>query len=206
MRLTFAPGPVLLSAVALAACGGATPTAPDTSLTAAERLLVLQQIVTTAASGVVGSSLARRSEPVPLGNLSCAKACSGATCSVTCPIDESFACPAGGTATDRGRIAGVLDATMSGEAILEAAQGFAGCKPNAGLAIDGAPGTTATGTARFANGQLADQQTVRIRGSVRYATADKGGDCAVDLTVTFDRSLHGSAKGTACGEALSQSF
>ena len=122
------------------------------------------------------------------------------------PIDEQLACPSGGAATDRGRIAGVLDASLTGDATLDATQGFAGCKPNASLTIDGAPGTTAKGTARFVNGQLADTQTVRIAGSVRYASVDKSGTCNVDVTVTFSRALHGSASGTACGESLNETF
>jgi hypothetical protein len=208
MRLDTATAIALVAALALAACGGSSPSAPSSTagLSAVDRALVLQQIVTAAASGIVGGSLGKRSDSVPLGNLTCDKACSGASCTLTCPIDEQIACPSGGTATDRGRISGVLDASLTGDATLDAAQGFAGCKPNASLTIDGAPGTTASGTARFVNGQLADTQTVRIAGSVRYASTDKSGTCAVDVTVTFSRALHGSASGSACGESLQETF
>lgn len=208
MRLDTGSATALVTALALAACGGSPPSAPSVTagLSAVDRMLVLQQIVTAAASGFVGGSLGKRSDAVPLGNLQCDKACSGGSCTLTCPIDEQLACPSGGTATDRGRITGVLDAGLSGDAALEAAQGFSGCKPNASLTIDGAPGTTAAGTARFVNGQLADTQTVRIAGSVRYASADRTGTCSVDVTVTFSRALHGSAAGTACGEPLNETF
>ena len=111
---------------------------------------------------------------MPLGNLTCEKTCTGASCAVTCPIDEQLACPSGGSATDRGRSRASSTRSLTGDAALAAAQGFSGCKPNAGLTIDGAPATTATGTARFANGQLADEQTVRIAGAVRYAIDDRG--------------------------------
>ena len=208
MRLSFGKGIALLVTAALAACSGSSsPSGPSPTpgLSAVERVLVLQQVVTAAVSGFVGGSLGRR-DSTPLGNLSCEKTCSGGSCAVACPIDEQLACPAGGTATDRGRITGVLDASLSGEATLEAAQGYSGCRPNASLTIDGAPGTTATGSARFANGQLADQQTVRIAGTVRYTSGEKSGTCAVDLTVTFSRALHGSASGRACDEPVSESF
>jgi hypothetical protein len=196
-------------ALTLAACGGGTdsPSAPSPSLSATSRLAIAGQVVTTALGGVVTGSATRKSDAVPLGNLTCQKSCTGAVCAVTCPIDERFDCPAGGTATDRGQIAGTLDAQLSGEAALAATQTYSACRPNAGLTLDGAPSTTATGTARFANGQLADEQTVRIAGAVSYvSTTDGSGTCSVDVRVTFNRSLKGSASGTACGESVSVSF
>ena len=84
----------------------------------------------------------------------------------TCPIDERFDCPAGGSATDVGQIAGTLDGELSGDAALAATQRYSACKPNASLTIDGAPSTTATGNARFVKGQIADEQAVRIAGAV----------------------------------------
>jgi hypothetical protein len=209
MRLDIGKGIALLAAAAVSACGGSSATSPSSSgpsLSAFDRALVLEQIVTAAASGIVGGLIGKSDSSVPLGNLTCDKTCSGGSCALACPIDEQLACPSGGTATDRGRIAGVLDAALTGDATLEAAQGFAACKPNGSLTIDGAPGTTATGTVRFVDGQLADRQTVRIAGSVRYASADRSGTCAVDVTVTFSRTLHGSASGTACGQAVDESF
>ncbi len=126
---------------------------------------------------------------------------------MTCPIDERIDCPAGGTATDKGQIVGTLDADLSGEAALAAAQTYSACKPNAKLTITGAPSTNATGNARFVKGQLADEQTVRIAGAVSYgSTADGSGRCDVDLRVTFNRSRKGSATGTACGESVDVAF
>ena len=116
------------------------------------RLAIAQQIVTTALGGVVTGSAAKKADSVPLGNLTCQKTCTGASCAVTCPIDERFDCPAGGSATDKGQIAGTLDAELSGEAALAATQTYAACKPNAGLTIDGAPATTATGNAPVREG------------------------------------------------------
>jgi hypothetical protein len=148
-----------------------------------------------------------QSDGVPLGSLACQKTCAGASCSVTCPIDERFDCPAGGSATDKGQVAGSLDAELSGEAALSATQTYAACRPNATLTIAGAPSTTATGNARFVKGQLADQQTVRIAGAVTYvSTTDGSGRCDVDLRVTFDRALKGSASGTACGQPVDVGF
>ena len=142
-----------------------------------------------------------------LGKLTCQDACAGASCTVTCPIDERFDCPAGGRAADKGQIAGTLDAELSGEAALAATQTYSACKPNAGLTIDAAPSTSATGNARFAKGQLADQQTVRVAGSVSYvSTTDGSGHCSVDIRVTFDRSLKGSASGAACGQPVDVTF
>jgi hypothetical protein len=209
MRPTTRTGlvPLLGLGLALAACGGGSPSAPTPTLSAAGRLAIAGQVVTTALGAVVGGSTVKKSESVPLGGLTCEKTCAGGSCAVTCPIDERLDCPAGGTATDRGQIAGTLDAEMTGEAALAATQTYSACKPNASLTIDGAPSTTATGNARFVKGQLADQQTVRVAGAVRYAsTTDGSGQCAVDLRVTFDRALRGSATGTACGEAVDVAF
>ena len=208
MRATIRAGFVLSLGATLAACGGGnSPTEPSTSLSTLGRLAIAQQVVTTALGGVVAGSAVKKADSVPLGNLTCQKTCTGASCAVTCPIDETFSCPAGGSASDKGQIAGTLDGELSGEAALAATQTYAGCKPNAGLSIDGAPATSATGSARFVKGQLADQQTVRIAGAVSYvSTTDGSGQCAVDIRVTFDRSLKGSASGTACGQSVDVTF
>jgi len=190
-----------------AACGGGSPSAPSAALSAAGRLAIAQQIVTTALGGIVTGSAAKKSDTVPLGNLACQKACSGSSCAVTCPVDERFDCPAGGSAANRGQIAGTLDAELSGEAALDATQTYSACRPNATLTIDGAPSTTATGSARFAKGQLGDEQTVRVAGAVSYvSTTDGSGQCSVDVRVTFNRSLKGSASGSACGRTVDISF
>ena len=208
MRSTTGTGFVLILGCGLAACGGgSSPAAPSTSLSAIGRLAIAQQIVTTALGGVVTGSAAKKSDSVPLGNLTCQKTCTGASCAVTCPIDERFDCPAGGSATDKGQIAGTLDGELSGEAALAAAQTYSACKPNASLTIDGAPATTATGNARFVKGQIADDQTVRIAGAVSYvSTTDGSGRCDVDIRVTFNRALKGSANGTACGQSVDVAF
>jgi hypothetical protein len=208
MRNTARIGAALLAAMASATCGGPTTSSPSaaTGLSAVDRALVLQQVVTAAASAFAGGSVGQRDASLPLGNLTCDESCAGGSCTVTCPIDERISCPSGGTATDVGRITGVLDASLDGDATLEAAQGYSGCRPSASLTLDGAPGTTATGTVRFANGALADPQSVRVAGSVRYTSGDGSGTCSVDVTVTFSRSLHGSVSGAACGEPVSQPF
>jgi hypothetical protein len=198
---------VLILGVSLAACGGGSPSAPSPSLSGLDRLAIAQQVVTTALGGVVTGSAVKKSDGVPLGGLTCEKTCTGSSCAVTCPIDERFDCPAGGSATDKGQISGTLDADLSGEAALSAAQTYSACKPNGSLTIDGAPSTSATGNARFVKGQLTDQQTVRVAGTVTYvSTTDGSGQCSVDIRVTFDRSLKGSASGSACGQAVDVTF
>ena len=208
MRATLETGFVLILGATLVACGGgSSPSGPSTSLSAVGRLAIAQQIVTAALGGVVTGSAAKKADSVPLGNLTCQKTCTSASCAVTCPIDERFDCPAGGSATNRGQIAGTLDAELSGEAALAATQTYSACRPNATLTIDGAPSTTATGSARFAKGQLADEQTVRVAGAVSYvSTVEGSGQCAVDVRVTFNRSLKGSASGSACGRTVDVSF
>lgn len=208
MRPTPRSSLVLILGLTLAACGGGgSPTGPSPSLSGIDRLAIAQQVVTTALGGVGTGSATKNSDSVPLGNLTCQKTCTGASCAVTCPIDERFDCPAGGSAADRGQIAGTLDADLSGEAALSATQTYAACKPNANLTISGAPSTSASGNARFVKGQLADEQTARIAGSVSYvSTTDGSGQCPVDIRVTFDKSLKGSARGTACGQTVDVSF
>ena len=207
MRRTAGSSIVLISGLALAACGGGSPSSPTPSLSGIDRLAIAQQIVTTALGGVVTGSAVKKSDSVPLGHLSCQKTCTGSSCTVACPIDERFDCPAGGSATDVGQIAGTLDGELSGEAALAATQGYSACKPNTSLTIDGAPSTTATGQARFVKGQLADEQTVRIAGAVSYTSTSEGsGRCDVDIRVTFNRALKGSASGSACGQSVDVAF
>jgi hypothetical protein len=207
MRRTLGSSFVLIPGLALAACGAGSPSSPSPSLSGIDRLAIAQQIVTTALGGVVTGSAVKKSDDVPLGNLSCQKACAGSACAVTCPIDERFDCPSGGSATDRGQIAGTLDRELSGDAAVAATQTYWTCKLNAGLTINGAPSTTATGNARFVKGQIADDQTVRIAGTVSYVSTSTGsGQCDVDVRVTFNRSLQGSASGTACGQPVDVAF
>lgn len=209
MRLNVSTLSPLLLGLGLAACGGGghSPSSPSASLSALTRFAIARQVVETALGGVVSGSAVRKSETVPLGNLSCDKTCAGSSCVVTCPIDERFDCPSGGSASDQGQIAGTLDAELSGEAALAATQTYSACRPNADLTIDGAPSTRVTGDARFTKGRLADEQTVRIAGAVRYVSASEGsGQCDVDVRVTFSRSLKGSATGTACGQPVDVRF
>jgi hypothetical protein len=192
--------------VASACGGGRAPVAPSPSLASLERLAIAQQIVSTAVAGVVGDSYVRRSDDGPLSKLSCEKTCGDGACTIRCPIQETIDCPAGGQATDEGLISGTLDAEESGRAALDARQTYADCRPREGLAITGAPATSAAGTAVFVKGELSEPQTVRIAGAVQYVSTDGSGHCDVDLRVTFSRALHGSAQGTACSESINVTF
>lgn len=196
-----------ISTLLLGGCGGgaSSPAAPQASLTTAQRLSIAQQVVETALGGVFGGAPVQR-DAGPLGGVSCQKTCDAAGCAVSCPIDERFACPSGGSATNRGTVAGTVDTQGSGEAALTATQTYSGCRPNADLAIEGSPSTTATGAARLLNGQLADQQTLRVAGSVSYSSGEASGRCDVELSITFGRSLHGSATGQACGQKVDTGF
>jgi hypothetical protein len=208
MRPTPGSAFVLALGLTVAACGGgSSPSEPSPSLSVADRLAIAQQVVTTALGGVLAGTAVAQSDGVPLGNLTCEKTCAGASCTVTCPIDERVNCPAGGSATDKGQIAGTLDAELSGEAALAATQTYSACQPNAKLTIDGAPSTSASGNARFVKGRLADEQTVHIAGAVTYvSTTDGSGRCDVDLRVTFNQALKGTARGAACGESIDVTF
>jgi hypothetical protein len=202
MRLTLA---VPILAVCAVGCGsGSRPGAPSSALAGPDRLLIAQQVVITALGGV-GGAVGQR-DSAPLSGLACDKTCSADACTVSCPVDERLACPAGGSASDKGQVTGTLDTQLTGTAVLRATQTYAACQPKAGLTIDGAPSTTATGNAVFVSGQLADQQTLLVTGGVQYASDAASGACSVELRVTFSRSLHGSARGSACGEPLDVAF
>jgi hypothetical protein len=206
MRLKTGSG-VAIVTLLLAGCGGgaASPAGPQASLSTAQRLVIARQVIAAALGGVFAGGPVQR-DTGPLAGVSCEKTCDASGCVVSCPIDERFSCPSGGSATNRGTVAGTVDAQGSGEAALSATETYAGCRPSAELAIDGAPSTTASGSARLLYGQLADEQTLRVAGSVSYTSAAASGRCDVDLSITFSRALHGSASGEACGQKIDTAF
>ncbi len=205
MRPSSAGGFVLIVGLAVAGCGGGGSPVTPTSLSVTGRLAIALQVVMAALGGFAQG--VGQSDRVPLGNLTCQTTCAGASCTISCPIDERFDCPAGGRVTDRGQIEGTLDASLSGDAPLNATQTYEACRPDATLTLSGAPSTNATGTARFIEGQLGAEQRVHITGAVDYVSTTEGsGRCSVDLNVTFDRSAHGSVSGTACEKPVSVAF
>jgi len=197
---------VLLLGAVLAACGGGSPAVPTPSLPALERLAIAQQVVSTALGGLTPGTIAARSVDAPFSSLLCEQTCEGATCTVTCPVDERFHCPGGGTATDRGTVVGTLDEDLTGQATLETRQTYTNCRTDSGLILNGAPHTTATGTARFVNGELAGEQSAHVSGAVRHESPESSGSCAVDLRVTFTPGQGATAHGTACGEPMNVAF
>jgi len=201
---------IIATGTALVGCGGQSPPAtPTRTLDAVNRLAILEQVVATVVGGVgvpTRSGPAARSGPGPLSNVSCEKSCDDTTCVVTCPVAEQLRCPAGGVATNSGIIEGTLDASETGTATLLTQPTYRDCRPRPDLSFDGDPETTASGVARFHRGALDDEQSMRIRGAVRYASEDGSGRCVVDLDVTLAGDLHGAAHGTACGQAVDVRF
>jgi hypothetical protein len=197
---------VLLLGAVLGDCGAGSPAVPTPSLPALERLAIAQQVVSTALGGLTPGTFAARSVDVPLSSLHCEQTCAGATCTVTCPVDERFDCPGGGTATDRGMVVGTLDESLTGQATLEARQTYGNCRTDSGITLNGDPHTTASGTARFVNGELAGEQQAHVSGAVRHGSPEGSGRCAVDLQVTFTPGQGAAAHGTACGEPLNIAF
>jgi hypothetical protein len=199
---------VLLLGTVPGGCGGSSPAAPTPSLPALERLAIAQQVVWTALGGLAPGILATRSaDDTPLAHLDCEQVCDASTCVLTCPVDEQFDCPGGGTATDTGTVVGTLDASLTGDATFEARQTYSDCRSTSGVTLNGDPHTTAAGTVRFENGELAGEQTVSLGGAVRYESSESSGQCAVDLNVTFTPgTLTGAATGTACGEPVNVAF
>ena len=196
-----------LAGVVLTGCGGGSPTAaPTPSLLAGERLAIAQQVVWTALSGVAPGNFFTLSDDGPLSSLACEQSCDGSTCVVTCPVDESLKCPGGGTATDKGSIQGTLDAEGSGEATFQASQTYSNCRGQGGVTVNGAPGTTASGHVRFADGNLVGEQTAAVSGTVDYTSSETSGRCQVNIQVSFTPGGGGSARGSACGEPVGVSF
>lgn len=199
--------------LAMAACGGgaSAPSAPSAAISEATSLAIAQQVVDTALGGlaeggVVTGAAVRGSASAPLESLSCATECSGAGCTVTCPINESFRCRFGGSVRGVGQISGTLDQTRSGEAALATFQSYSACQPTTSLTIEGARSTSVTGNMRFSWGQLEYVQAVRITGHVRFLAAGEPSECDVDVNVEFDRLLHGGGTGTACGHPVCVNF
>ena len=123
------------------------------------------------------------------------------------PGERALRLPRGGSATDIGTVVGTLDPSLTGEASFTARQTYANCANTSGVTLNGDPGTTASGTVRFVNGELAGEQTVNLGGAVRYQSPEGAGRCAVDLRVAFTvGTLSGSANGTACGEPVDVGF
>ena len=195
-----------LAGVVLTGCGGSSPAAPTPSLLAGERFAIAQQVVWTVLSGVAPGNFLALSDDGPLSSLACEQDCNGSACVVTCPVDEALACPGGGTATDKGSIQGTLDGEGSGEATFEARQTYSNCRSRSGVTLNGAPGTTATGHVRFANGTLAGEQTASVSGAVSYTSSDASGLCEVTVAVRFTPAGGGSASGSACGNPIDVRF
>jgi hypothetical protein len=195
-----------LAGVVLTGCGGGSPAAPTPSLLAGERFAIAQQVVWTALSGIAPGNFFALSGDGPLSSLACEQSCNDSTCVVTCPVDETLACPGGGTATDKGSIHGTLDGEGSGEATFEASQTYNDCRGSSGITVSGGTGTTASGHVRFLNGKLAGEQTASVAGTVDYSSADSSGRCKVDIRVSFTPGGGGSAGGSACGEPVRVSF
>lgn len=195
-----------LAGVVLTGCGGGSPAAPTPSLPVGARFAIAQQVVWAALSGVAPGTFSARSNDGPLSSLTCDQVCDDSTCAVTCPVDETLSCPGGGSATDRGVIHGTLDSNQTGQATFEATQTYSNCKSQDGVAINSAPGTTATGQVRFENGELAGQQTAAVSGAVDYTSSDVSGHCDVSVQVSFTPGAGGSASGSACGEPIDVSF
>ena len=131
MRASSAGTVVLIVGLTVAGCGGGSPASP-TSLSATGRLAIALQVVLAALGGFAPGSAVVQSDRVPLGNLTCQTTCTGGSCAISCPIDERFDCPAGGRVTDKGRIEGTLDASLSGDAPLTATQTYEACRVTPG--------------------------------------------------------------------------
>ena len=152
------------------------------------------------------SSAARSAsvDSVPLGNLSCDKTCSGRLVHAHVSDRRAARLPVGRhrdrSRQDRRRARRELTATRRSRPprATRAASRTRRSRSTAHRARrPRAPRTSS-------NGQLADQQTVRIAGSVRYASARRAARAGVDLIVTFSRAIHGSASGSACGDRVNQ--
>ena len=94
----------------------------------------------------------------------------------------------------------------TGQATLEARQTYHDCRTSSGVTLNGNPHTTATGTVRFVNGELAGEQSARVTGAVRHESPESSGSCVVDLRVTFTPDQGAAAQGTACGEPVNVAF
>jgi hypothetical protein len=165
-------------------------------------------VVWTALGGLAPGILAARStDGGPLSGLDCEQVCTGSTCVLTCPVNEQFDCPGGGSATDTGTVVGTVDRSLTGEAQFSARQTYSSCASASGVTLNGDPDTTAAGTVRFVNGELSGEQSVTLGGAVRYESSEGSGRCVVDLQVSFTAgALIGSARGTACGEPVDVAF
>ena len=155
---------VLLLGAVLAGCGGSSPAGPTSSLPALERLAIAQQVVWTALGGLAPGILASRStDGVPLSATRLRAGVQRLDLCRDLSGGRALRLPRGRVGhrhRDRRRHPGpraspARPASPPGRRTPTA-------RNTSGVTLNGDPDTTASGTVRFVNGELAGEQTVNL--------------------------------------------
>jgi hypothetical protein len=187
---------ILLVTATVSACSD-DPTAPDGSLTTAERALLAQSLVSFGFDGAAGDPVGATSGP--------------AAVDVSLQLDLTVPCPVGGSVDISGSLDGSVDdanGDFDFDYVLQ--QTHRGCVVRSEdgsleLRIDGEPGTTLSYSMSATEGVFSASGT--LLGGVRYTAGERTGVCTADLTWSGSGQVDGGASftlsGTICGVSVS---
>ena len=114
-------------------------------------------------------------------------------------------CTAGGRIEVSGTVSGNIDNNGSGALFMQMTETITDWNCIGGFVINGDPYISVTGTFTFLNGAPATQQTMHMGGGFKWGTAANK-SCQLSLTTLFSQNGHGTVSGTACGEAVYETF
>ncbi len=129
--------------------------------------------------------------------------------SLSVPIDQTEACPSGGTM----RIHGTLSGAAAGDALTgNLTQTYSACKAAGStgtmFTFNGSPNMELTWNADQTTGAFT--MTIHQTGAINWGMSSKSGSCPMDLniawTYTAAGAYSGSYTGTTCGRTVNQTY
>ncbi len=192
-------GVILVASLALAACGGDGPSAPQNTgnITQARAAAMMDALAQAGGFGFDGGG----------------PAAAPARTSATLSVSKTVPCPGGGSIQLDGHYAADAGQDGTGTYVLDVTQEHQGCTATASgdgstWTFDGAPNVAV----HFEIGVTAGGYTISgtQKGGVAWQSGGDSGTCQVDVTYDFSgsqdaQSFSGSVSGSVCGYPVSES-
>lgn len=185
----------------LAACGDDATGPGSADLSEEERIGLLEAILSVGADPELDAPGAAAPTAGP----------AAAPVTVTFPVDDSFACPLGGSLDMAGEVEIVVDdETEDGTYDHEIEKTHRGCRVTSPrlqkeFVLDGSPSVTATLSAQVSAGALSGLQGSE-EGAVAWRLEDRSGTCEIDVAWSVTGPASGAptyqATGTVCGRSV----